>query len=888
MKKRGLTEKEAKKKLEQYGFNEIKDVSIISPLKIFLRQVKNNLVIYMLAIAVIISFFVGEPITAYVILAVITIVITTGFVQEYRAEKTINSLKNMLVPISIVIRDGSPGDDSGEPKEIEIPSKEIVPGDILVLRNGEKIPADCLIIEEKDLLVNEAVLTGEAKEVKKKPATSEKKYSDENMIFMGCFIVNGKCLAKAVHTGMNTKFGKIAGMISTAEKELPLQNKVNKISKFMIVVAIVFSLLTGIVILFGKPFSENLFFDTLILMIALAVSAFPEGFPVVLTTTLSAGAYRMAKHNAIVNRMSIIETLGETTVICSDKTGTITKGEMTVKKIFQNNQIADVSGAGYGGDGDFLIHNKKIDLKKENVLNNLLKCAVLCNDSKIKRTGEDKLFSIIGTPTEASLLVMAAKANVYREDLKSERVEEMPFNSERKIMSVLCELDNKKFVYSKGALELLLKKCSHAQRNNGVFTLTERDRKKILEYNKEMTSDSLRTLAFAYKQVKTFSKDHFEENLIFIGFAGIEDPPREEVKESIQLCLRSGIKVKMITGDNKETALSISKRIGLYGKVMEGEELDKISEEELSKIVSQISIFARVKPEHKLKIVKALKMNGEIVTMTGDGVNDAPALKEAHIGVAMGKNGTDVSRSVADLTIRDDNFATIVYAIKEGRTIFKNIRKFVSYQLSCNFSELIILFIGVLLSPFLGWQIPLLLAIQILFMNLVTDDLPAITLSFTPQSKDVMEEKPRKKKEILNKSLIIWFAIAGLSMAIITLAVFYIVFNFLNQEFTYARTTALLTLILLEIANAYNFISFRHKVSFESLRVNKYLFYASMISIAATLLIIYSPLNKIFETVPLGFIDWAIAIGASLLIIIIFNILKKVNEKREFFKLESF
>ncbi|KHO54195.1 MAG: Ca2+-transporting ATPase [archaeon GW2011_AR19] len=859
MKKRGLTEKEAKKKLEQYGFNEIKDVSIISPLKIFLRQVKNNLVIYMLAIAVIISFFVGEPITAYVILAVITIVITTGFVQEYRAEKTINSLKNMLVPISIVIRDGSPGDDSGEPQEIEISSKEIVPGDILVLRNGEKIPADCIIIEEKDLLVNEAILTGEAKEVKKKPATSEKKYSDENMIFMGCFIVNGKCL-----------------------------NKVNKISKFMIVVAIVFSLLTGIVILFGKPFSENLFFDTLILMIALAVSAFPEGFPVVLTTTLSAGAYRMAKHNAIVNRMSIIETLGETTVICSDKTGTITKGEMTVKKIFQNNQIADVSGAGYGGDGDFLIHNKKIDLKKENVLNNLLKCAVLCNDSKIKRTGEDKLFSIIGTPTEASLLVMAAKANVYREDLKSERVEEMPFNSERKIMSVLCELDNKKFVYSKGALELLLKKCSHAQRNNGVFTLTERDRKKILEYNKEMTSDSLRTLAFAYKQVKTFSKDHFEENLIFIGFAGIEDPPREEVKESIQLCLRSGIKVKMITGDNKETALSISKRIGLYGKVMEGEELDKISEEELSKIVSQISIFARVKPEHKLKIVKALKMNGEIVTMTGDGVNDAPALKEAHIGVAMGKNGTDVSRSVADLTIRDDNFATIVYAIKEGRTIFKNIRKFVSYQLSCNFSELIILFIGVLLSPFLGWQIPLLLAIQILFMNLVTDDLPAITLSFTPQSKDVMEEKPRKKKEILNKSLIIWFAIAGLSMAIITLAVFYIVFNFLNQEFTYARTTALLTLILLEIANAYNFISFRHKVSFESLRVNKYLFYASMISIAATLLIIYSPLNKIFETVPLGFIDWAIAIGASLLIIIIFNILKKVNEKREFFKLESF
>ncbi|MDP3758160.1 MAG: HAD-IC family P-type ATPase, partial [Candidatus Daviesbacteria bacterium] len=320
---------------------------------------------------------------------------------------------------------------------------------------------------------------------------------------------------------MNTKFGKIAGMISTAEKELPLQKKVNNISKFMIIVAIVFSLLTGIAILTGKPFSENLFLDTLILIIALAVSAFPEGFPVVLTTSLSTGAYRMAKHNAIVNRMSIIETLGETTVICSDKTGTITKGEMTVKKIFQDNQIIEVSGVGYEGNGDFLIHNKKINLEKENVLNNLVKCAVLCNDAKIERTGEDKIFHITGTPTEASLLVMAAKVDIYREDMKDKRVEEISFNSERKMMSVLCELNNGKFVYSKGALELLLKKCNLIQRNNGVFTLTERERKKILEINKEMTSDCFRTLGFAYKQIKTFSKDHFEEDLIFIGFAGI-------------------------------------------------------------------------------------------------------------------------------------------------------------------------------------------------------------------------------------------------------------------------------------------------------------------------------------------------------------------------------
>ena len=877
--RRGLTEKEAKKRLEQYGLNEIKDDSLVSPLKILLRQIKNNLIIYLLVAAMIISFFVGKSITSYTILAVIAIVITTGFIQEYRAEKVINSLKNMLMPVSIVTRDG---------KEREISSKEIVPGDLIILRSGEKIPADCVILEEKELFVNESVLTGESKEVEKKASKNEKNYSDANMAFMGCFVVNGKCIAKTIDTGMNTKFGKIAGMISTAEKELPLQKKVNNITKLMIVTAIVFSLLTGVAILTGNSFSENLFIDTLILMIALAVSAFPEGFPVVLTTALSAGAHRMSKHNVIVNRMSIIETLGETTVICSDKTGTITKGEMTVKKIFQDNQTVYVSGAGYEGNGNFLINNKKISLEKEKVLNDLVKCAVLCNDSRIERTGEDKIFHITGTPTEASLLVMAAKADVYQEDMKHERVEEIPFNSERKIMSVLCKTDKGNLVYSKGALEFLLNKCKYIQKTAGVFTLTERERKKILEHNKEMTSDCLRTLAFAYKQLKTFSKDHFEEELIFLGFAGIEDPPRDEVKDAVKSCLESGIKVKMITGDNKETALSIAKRIGLNGKIMSGYELDKISEEKLSKIVSQISIFARVNPEHKLKIIKALKMNGEIVTMTGDGVNDAPALKEAHIGVAMGRNGTDVSRSVADLTLRDDNFATIVYAIKEGRTIFKNIRKFVSYQLSCCWAELIILFIGVLLSPFFGWQIPLLLAIQILFMNLVTDDIPAITLSLNPQSKDIMHEKPRKKKDILNSSLVIWLAIGGLSMAVITLSVFYITFNMLNQEFIYARTTALLTLILLEIANAYNFVSFRHKVSFGSLRVNKYLFFASMISVVATLLIFYSPLNKVFETVPLGVINWVIAIGASLLIVFIFNILKKINGKFDVFKLENF
>ena len=878
MDKRGLTEKEADKRLQTYGFNEIKESLVISPIKILFRQVRKNYIIYLLFIAVILSFLVGKSITAYTILAVIFVIIFTGFIQEYRAEKAIKSLKGMLMPVSIVIRDN---------KEKEIPSKDIVPGDIILLRNGEKIPADCIVIEEKELLVNESILTGESKEVEKTATKTEKDYSEKNTLFMGSFIVNGKCLAKAIHTGMNTKFGSIARMISTAEKELPLQNKVNKISKYMAIVAIIFSILTGLFMIIGKPPSENLLIDALILMIALMVSAFPEGFPVVLITALATGVYKMAQKNAIVNRMSIIETLGETSVICADKTGTITKGEMTVTKIFADNHLIDVTGAGYEGKGDFLLNNKKISPEKDNVLSLLIKSSVICNDARIERTGEDNFYKINGTPTEASLLIMAAKAKVHKEDLNFKITEEMPFDSKRKMMSVLCKLEKENYVFSKGAPELLLKNCKKIQRSDRVFSLTEREKRKILDLNKELTSNSLRTLAIAYKKASSFNKDYFEEELVFLGLVGIDDPPREEVKESISLCMKAGIKVKIITGDNKETAVAISKRVGLHGRVIEGQELDKITEHELSKIVNEIVIFARVKPEHKLKIVKALKLNGEIVTMTGDGVNDAPALKEAHIGVAMGKNGTDVSREVADLTLKDDNFATIVMAIREGRTIFKNIRKFISYQLSCNYAELMILFFGVLLAPFLGWQIPLLLALQILFMNLVTDDLPAITLALTPSSLDIMDEKPRKKKEILNKHLIIWLAIAGISMAIITLFVFFISFSLLHQTTEFARTTALLSLIFLEIANAYNFISFRHKVSLESLRVNKYLFYASILSILATIAVIYSPLNKVFGTVPIGITGWLFGIISAIIIVLVFNLLKGLNEKKNFLKLEN-
>ncbi|MDD4984061.1 MAG: HAD-IC family P-type ATPase, partial [Candidatus ainarchaeum sp.] len=395
---KGLTQKEAYEKIREYGYNEIKDLTHKSLLRILLRQIKKNFVVYLLFIAMIISFFVGKLFTGYVIFGIIIIVIFVGFVQEYRAEKAIKALKQMIVPISIVIRDG---------KEKEIPAREIVPGDIIILRSGEKVPADCVILEEKELKVNEAVLTGESKEIKKSVAADVKSYTDENVLFMGTFVVNGRSLAKVIHIGMNTQFGKIAGMISTAEKELPLQNNINKISKYMVFIAIFVSVLTGLVMLIrGLPFSYGLLMDVLIVVIALSVSAFPEGFPVVLITTLASGAYRMAKKNAIVNRMSIIETLGETTIICTDKTGTVTKGEMTVKKIFSEGNLIDVGGAGYEATGDFLCDGKKINVSKSPNLKLLFKTAIICNDSKIERMGVDREYSIMGLPTESALLIM--------------------------------------------------------------------------------------------------------------------------------------------------------------------------------------------------------------------------------------------------------------------------------------------------------------------------------------------------------------------------------------------------------------------------------------------------------------------------------------------------
>lgn len=866
MGERGLTQKEAERRLGVYGYNEIRELTHVSPVQILLRQAKKNFIIYLLFAAMLISFFVGKSITAYVILGVILLVVCVGFVQEYKAEKAIKSLRRMITPVSVVIRDG---------KEQEIPSRDIALGDVVVLRAGEKIPADCAVLEENELRVDESVLTGESKEIRKFASRNAKHCGDKGSLFMGTFIMAGRCTARAVHTGMNTEFGKIAGMISTAEKELPLQNKVNGIAKYMSTIAVVVSVSMGLVMLARSlPFSYDVLIDILIVVIALSVAAFPEGLPVVIITTLASGAYRMAKKNAIVNRMSIIETLGETTVICSDKTGTITRGEMTAKKIFVYDRLFDVGGAGYDAEGGFSCRGKEVTPNKERSLGLLLKTAVLCNDSKIERVGTGKEYGAFGSATEAALLIASAKAKIFKEDMDAERLEEIPFSSERKTMYVLCREGREYYVYAKGAPDVLIERCRFLQHGGRTARLDGKKRERILSANRKLARDGRRTIALAYKKTDSAGKNSLEENLVFLGLVAMEDPPREEIKSAIKMCKTAGITVKMITGDSKETAAAISEEVGLVGDILNGEDMDRMTDNELASVVRRVAIFARVRPEHKLRIVRALKQNGEVVTMTGDGVNDAPALKEAHIGVAMGRKGTDVSREAADMILKDDNFCTIVSAVREGRTIFSNIRKFVTYQLSCNYAQLAIISVGILI----GLPLPL-LALQILFMNMVTDDLPAITLGFNPPSHDAMRIKPRKRSSILDKQLFTLLVISGTIMTIGTLGVFYFVLNVLGEGVSVARTSALVTLILFEIVHAFNFRSLRYPVHKLPLLANKYLVYASLASILATVVVIYTPLNTVFETTPIGPFYWIIAIATALSIIVVFDALKVIKRR---------
>lgn len=865
----GLSTTEVQNRLKEYGRNELVDRSKSSPVSILFRQVKSNFVIYMLLCAVIISIFVGKYSTAYAVSAVIIVVIVVGFIQEYRAEEAVASLKKMLMSVSIVIRDG---------KKKEIPSQEIVPDDIIYLGNGEKVPADCVLLESHDLRLNESALTGESKEINKSVPQATSEILDENTLFMGTYIVNGRCTARVTHTGMNTKFGKIAHLISTAEKDLPLQVKVNNIAKYMVTIAIIVSAATGLLMgIRAESLDSSTITEILILVVALSVSAFPEGFPVVLVTTLALGAKRMSDRNAIVNRMSIIETLGEVTLICSDKTGTLTRGEMTVKHIFTGNHLYEVQGSGFVGHGDVLENSSKIDLQEHKELSKLVKAGILCSEAEIQRTGEDNEYRALGSPTEAALLILGTKVGLTKETYEFDRISERPFNSSRKMMSVLGELENEKVVFAKGAPEILIKHCTSVLVGDSVKPLEKKNLDKFFQMQTEMSANAYRTLALAYKPHTEPTEDYQETDLILLGIVAMEDPPRTEAQESIQTAQRAGIRVIMATGDSKDTAVSIAKQLGLDQKVIEGTELDQLSDDELAVRVKDTTVYARVRPEHKIRLIKVFKQLGETVAMTGDGVNDAPALKEAHVGIAMGKNGTDVSRSASDLILKDDNFATIVSAISEGRTVYSNIRKFVTYQLGCNIAELMVLFTGVVLSPFLGWQTPLLLSMQILFMNLVTDNMPALTLGVNPSSPETMLEKPRINENILNKGILKVLITSSLIMATFALLAFYIAYNVFGLSTDQSRTVTLATFITLEIVMAFNYRSFRRFTLFRSPFTNKYLVIASMASITALMTIIFSPLNQVFGTEPFELRGWVVPIATGFTVLVLNDVIKFFN-----------
>ncbi|RLJ06003.1 MAG: ATPase [Candidatus Aenigmatarchaeota archaeon] len=841
----GLTEEEARERLLKFGPNELEKKKQTSKLEIFLNQFKSVLVL-ILIFATVFSALIGEILDAAAILVIVILNAIFGFVQEYKAEKTIETLKKLTSPEAVVIREGKPR---------KIPSKELVLGDIVVLEEGSRVPADLRIFEAIDLRIDESMITGESVPVTKKtePTRSEVLAERKNIAWTGTIVVGGRGKGIVVETGMETEMGRIAKKIQEPQEQTPLQKKLDVFGKNLgIIILVICALVAGIgifreSILTGKPLTTDVITSMIITGIALAVAAIPEGLPAVVTITLALGLQRLARHNALMRRLPAVETLGSTTVICSDKTGTLTRNEMTVKKIYCENNIIEVTGEGYIPKGGFLIQNNKIDPKKTKTLSLLLTSSALCNNAVLDK----KQNSIIGDPTEGALIVLAEKAGFTKEYLEKAypRVNEIPFSSERKMMTTVHKIRNGFLVCSKGAPEKILPLCK----------LSQKQKDKILKTNEELAKQALRVLAVAYKETK--NRKNPEKDLVFLGLVGMIDPPRKEVKKSIEECKKAGIRVIMITGDHKNTAEAIAKEIGISGNSITGEELEKLSESRFQKIVDNIGICARVNPEHKVKILDALKSKNHIVAMTGDGVNDAPALKKADIGIAMGKKGTDVAKEASDMILRDDNFTSIVKAVKEGRGIYDNIKKFIQYLLSSNLGEVLIVFIAMLIgftNPETGALVLPITAIQLLWINLLTDGLPALALGVDPPAEDIMQRPPRDPKEkILSRGMLINIILVGIIMCIGTLSLF--AYN-LESGATKAVTVAFTTIVMFEMIRIES-VRMKFKTKLLS---NKKLITAVLASVLLQIMVVYLPFfQPVFQTTALDFGDWIEILGVA-------------------------
>jgi Ca2+-transporting ATPase len=870
---RGLSRAEASERLLKYGPNELQAAHRISPWEILLEQFKNVLILILLG-ATVISLFLGHGIESVVIAVIVLFAVVLGFVQEYRAERAIEALRQMAAPTATVLRDGV---------EVRIAAKELVPGDVIVLHTGDRVPADARLLDAINLQVEEAALTGESvpveKHVRELPGEDLPVGDRKNMVYAGTAVTYGRGRALVAATGMQTEFGKIAQLLQTIETgKTPLQHNLDKVGSVLARAAfVVVALIVVLGLLRGQPFIEMLIFG-----IALAVAVVPEALPAVVTISLAIGVQKMVKRHALIRRLPAVETLGSTSVICSDKTGTLTKDEMTVRKVYTAGQMYSVTGAGYDPEGVFST-NGGTPSPITPTLRQMLIAATLASDTQLVKDPNGG-WDIKGDPTEGALIVAAAKAGLEKESLDSSypRLHEFPFSSESKRMTTLHQTNGSMTAYAKGAPEVILEGCDTVMTEDGAQKLDDATREQILAQAQTMASEALRVLGIASKP--GVSMETAQRGMTFLGLAGMIDPPRPEAKAAIAVCTDAGIKPVMITGDHPVTAQAVARELGLLrngGRVVTGPQLEDMPDEQLERDVENISVYARVSPAHKLRVVTAWQARGHIAAMTGDGVNDAPALKKADIGIAMGITGTDVTKEAAAMTLTDDNFASIVAAVEEGRGVFGNIKKYLMYLLSSNIGE-----IGLMAgSALLGLPLPL-TAVQILYVNLATDGLPALALSVDPPEKDLMKRKPRNPRTgIFTRPVVTLMVLGGVWSALVNLGLFTWAMNS-GRSIEEAMTMTFVSLVLIQFFKAYNFRSDRHSVLNKPF-ANKWLNLSVGWEIILLLLIIYLPfLHGPFNTYSLPAIDWLIVGALAVTIVPVLEIAKWMERRGWFGKVE--
>jgi Ca2+-transporting ATPase len=889
---KGLSSNEAKIRLEKHGTNQLKEKKGHSALGIFLDQFR-DFIIWVLIGAAGISGFLGEWLDALVIMVIVILNAVMGFVQEYRAEKSLAALKKLSSPTSKIIRDG---------EHSVIESSQLVPGDLIELESGDNVPADSRIVWlTSNFSIQEASLTGESTPVNKIMSPLKDgniSLADRtNMAYMGTSVTHGKARAVVAETGMNTELGKITGMIQDiGQVDTPLQKRLEQFSKWIVyvclaVVGMVFImglireseairvLFNGDVLGFLRNKSVTELFIT---AVSLAVAAIPEGLPAVVTIALALGVQRMVRRHALIRKLPSVETLGCVTTICSDKTGTLTKNEMTIRFIYAGGKLYEVTGTGYDPKGEFLLDKKTINPNEQSELSKTLLSGVLCNGAQL--VSNNGSYKILGDPTEGAILTSAAKMGLWKDRLENDYpfIDEIPFDSERKKMTIIRKnsvlpllggtINGNLIAYVKGAPDILLNDCINIEQKGVLRSLNDEERQNILKTNNDLADQAMRVLAIACKNLESTPEkfdEKIESELTFLGLVAMIDPPREEVKDAIQKCKSAGINTVMITGDHKSTAVAIASELDFYGEgsiALTGEELDKLSDEEFEKEIKKVSVYARVSPEHKLRIVRTRRKLGEIVAMTGDGVNDAPAVKEADIGVAMGITGTDVTKEVSDMVITDDNFASIVSAVEEGRGIYDNIKKSINYLLSCNAGEILVMFVASLF----GMPMPL-SAIQILWVNLVTDGLPALALGVDPVEPKIMNRDPRPPDEPVLTKLGGTILIAqGVFIAFCTLLAFSLSLYFIPDQLNnpegplHAMTMAFIVISVSQKFHSFNCRSNTESIFKLGLFSNRKLLYANLISFSIQMAAIYVPfLQSIFKTVALSPISLASAIIIS-------------------------